>query len=117
VFATCFGRKHIGAISSFNRSVQIIGTSVGPVSLALVRDAFGPGTVVCLLFCSAVLLQRFAPAVLRCRSSHHSETAFADGLRSLNLYFMLPSLLLSLVSLRQSSASHHPLSIPFSMLT
>jgi MFS family permease len=43
VFAACFGRKHIGAISSFNRSVQIVGTSVGPVSLALVRDSFGAG--------------------------------------------------------------------------
>ena len=50
VFAACFGRKHIGAISSFNRSVQIMGTSVGPVSLALVRDAFGAGAITQRIF-------------------------------------------------------------------
>ena len=63
VFATCFGRKHIGAISSFNRSVQIVGTSVGPVTLALVRDSYGAGAKLAHRCCISMLwvLQELTP--------------------------------------------------------
>ncbi len=105
----CFGRKNIGAISSFNRSVQIIGTSVGPVSLALVRDAFGAGNC----FAPVLLWFYFSAALGSLQPLHFTrilKPVIADGLRNLNLYFMLPSLLLSFVSLRQSSTAHLPLS-------
>ena len=61
--------------------------------------------VVVLFFCSAgqpaaLALPRFVTRILK--------PVIADGLRNLNLYFMLPSLLLSFVSLRQSSTAHLP---------
>jgi len=63
--------------------------------------------VVVLFFCSAgqpaaLALPRYVTRILK--------PVIADGLRNLNLYFMLPSLLLSFVSLRQSCTAHLPLS-------
>ncbi len=116
MFAACFGRKHIGAISSFNRSVQIIGTSVGPVSLALVRDAFGAGALEPQRFVAFNL--NFSPLFflqhLACFDSHAScseskaKRSVADTLRRLNLVFMIPSLVLALVSLRHTKHSSFP---------
>ena len=41
VYATFFGRKHLGAIQSSNMFAGIAGSALGPLILALARDSFG----------------------------------------------------------------------------
>jgi predicted MFS family arabinose efflux permease len=65
VFATYFGRRHIGAIKGFATTLSVAGTALGPLAFALGRDLTGGYLPV--LLASAVVPAALAAASLRLR--------------------------------------------------